>query len=465
MSNKHQLLIIFCFFFTSLAFGQFVKIEKISIQGNKKTKEETILRDIHFAVGDSIEIGKLGDFVEKNRLQLMNTLLFATVSINVKNWDTEKNTAEILIEIKENWYIYPYVYADLADRNFNVWWKDKNHDLKRLNYYAGVRWNNLTGNRDLLRMYFQFGFARKLEASYTFPNLGKNNNIGFFSNIYYQKNKEVWYNTAKDSIQFFRDETQYLQQNFRIYGGFTYRYKLRTLQYLKFQYNKSHVADIIVSDKNPFYFDQTNSLKYSSLEYKLSYDYRNIRPYPNKGSFFTATIEKQGIFKKDNVNALYVSALYAKFISFSPKISLEIISKAKTELTQNRQPYYNLRAFGYGKDYLRGYEYFVIDGAKFAYVKTSLRYQILDKNVNYGNIIEKNKYFIPIKAFISINNDIGKVYNPYTNSSNVLPNRMLWGKGVGLDVIFYYNIVLQIEYSFNHFGKGGVYLHLKTALE
>ena len=258
---------------------------------------------------------------------------------------------------------------------------------------------------------------------------------------------------------------EYLQQNFRIYGGFTYRYKLRTLQYLKFQYNKSHVADIIVSDKNPFYFDQTNSLKYSSLEYKLSCDYRNIRPYPTKGSFFTATIEKQGIFKKDNVNALYVSALYAKFISFSPKISLEIISKAKTELTQNRQPYYNLRAFGYGKDYLRGYEYFVIDGAKFAYVKTSLRYQILDKNVNYGNIIEKNKYFIPIKAFISINNDVGKVYNLYTNPSNVLPNRMLWGKGIGLDVIFYYNIVGQIEYSFNHFGKGGVYLHLKTALE
>jgi outer membrane protein assembly factor BamA len=465
MNHKHNLLTIIGLFFTSLTFGQYLIIEKINIQGNKKTKEATILRDLHFAVGDSIEVGKLGDFVEKNRMQLMNTLLFSTVSINVKNWDTEKNRAEILIEVKENWYIYPYIYVDLADRNFNVWWKDKHRDLKRLNYYTGVRWNNLTGNRDILRAYFQFGYARKVEASYTFPNLGKKNNIGFFSNIYYYKNKEVWYNTANDSIQFYRDEKQYAQQNFRVYGGFTYRYKLRILQYLKFQYNKSHVADVIVSDKNPYYFDQTNTLKYSSLEYKFSYDYRNIRPYPTKGSFFTATLEKQGLFKTDNVNAFYISALYAKFISFSPKMSLEIISKAKTELTAKRQPYYNMRAFGYGKDYLRGYEYYVIDGAKFAYIKTSLRYKIFDNNIKTTDFLTKTKYSVPIKAFICINNDIGKVYNPYTAPSNILPNRLLWGKGIGLDVILYYNLVGQIEYSFNHFGKGGVYLHLKTALE
>jgi hypothetical protein len=465
MNYKHKLLTVICLFFSALLFGQYVKIEKISVQGNKKTKEATILRDLHFSVGDSVEVGALGDFIEKNRLQLMNTLLFSEVKINIKNWDTEKNTAEIRIDLTENWYIYPYIYADLADRNFNVWWKDKNHDLRRLNYYAGVRWSNLTGNRDLFRMYFQFGFGRKLEASYTFPNLGKNNNIGFFSNIYYYKNKEVWYNTANDSLQFFRDENQYVQQNFRVYGGFTYRYKLRTLQSLKFQFNKSRIADIIVADKNPYYFDQSNGLKYSSLEYKISLDYRNIRPYPTKGSFFVATFEKQGLFKTDNVNALYISALYAKYISFSPKINLEIISKVKTELTKKRQPYYNLRAFGYGKDYLRGYEYYVVDGAQFAYIKTSLRCKIFEKIINPIDFLAKDKYSIPIKAFISINNDIGKVYNPYSNPSNILPNRLLWGKGIGLDIIFYYNVVGQIEYSFNHFGKGGVYLHLKTPLE
>ena len=465
MDCKPKLLIIICLCVSTFTFGQFVKIQKITIEGNKKTKEATILRDLHFVVGDSVAVSEMGSFVEKNRLQLMNTLLFDNVKINVKNWNTERNTAEIYIAVSENWYVYPYAYADLADRNFNVWWKEKNRDLKRLNYYLGLRWSNPTGNRDLLRVYFQFGFARKVEASYTFPNIGKNNNIGFFSNVYYSKYKEIWYETAKDSLQFYRDESQYVQQNFRAYGGFTYRYKLRTLHRLKFQYNKSGITDVIAADKNPYYFDQTNSLNYSSLEYKYSYDMRDMKPYPTKGSFFTSTFEKQGIFKNDNVDALYLSALYAKYISFSPKISLELISKIRTELTGKRQPYYNLRAFGYGKDYLRGYEYYVVDGAKFAYLKTSLRYKFFEKKLDLGEFIPENNRFIPFKAFFTINNDIGKVYNPYANPSNVLPNRLLWGKGIGLDMVFYYNIIGQIEYSFNHFGKGAIYLHLKTALE
>ena len=465
MDFKHKLLIIICLCISTFAYGQFVKIKKITIEGNKKTKETTILRDLHFAVGDSIEVGELGNFIEKNRLQLMNTLLFSSVKINIKNWNTEKNTAEIHILVDELWYIYPYIYADLADRNFNVWWKDKNHDLKRLNYYVGLRWNNLTGNGDILRTYFQFGFGRKIEASYNFPNIGKNRNIGFFSNVYFNKNKEVWYETARDSLQFYRDESQYVQQNFRAYGGFTYRYKLRTLHRLKFQYNKSHITDAIATDKNPYYFDQTNSLNYSSLEYKFSYDKRNIRPYPTKGSFFTTTFEKQGIFKNDNVDALYISALYAKYLSISPKLSIEIISKVRSELTGKRQPYYNLRAFGYGKDYLRGYEYYVVDGARFVYLKTSIHYKIFEKNIDFGSFIPESIRFLPVKIFLSINNDIGKVYNPYANLSNQLPNRLLYGKGIGLDAIFFYGTMGQIEYSFNHFGEGAVYLHLKTTLE
>ena len=43
---------------------------------------------------------------------------------------------------------------------------------------------------------------------------------------------------------------------------------------------------------------------------------------------------------------------------------------------------------------------------------------------------------------------------------NALSNRLLWGGGIGLDIVLYYDKVIQIEYSFNDLMENGYFLHL-----
>jgi hypothetical protein len=40
----------------------------------------------------------------------------------------------------------------------------------------------------------------------------------------------------------------------------------------------------------------------------------------------------------------------------------------------------------------------------------------------------------------------------------------LWGGGVGLDLVFFFDFALRIEGSVNHLGQAGLYLNFKTGL-
>ncbi|MCB0565677.1 MAG: hypothetical protein KDD01_15005, partial [Phaeodactylibacter sp.] len=59
-----------------------------------------------------------------------------------------------------------------------------------------------------------------------------------------------------------------------------------------------------------------------------------------------------------------------------------------------------------------------------------------------------------------LNNDLGYTNDPYTARLNPLSNRLLWGGGIGLDIVLYYDKVIQIEYSFNDLMENGLFLHL-----
>jgi hypothetical protein len=43
--------------------------------------------------------------------------------------------------------------------------------------------------------------------------------------------------------------------------------------------------------------------------------------------------------------------------------------------------------------------------------------------------------------------------------NNFLANTPLWGKGLGLDMVTYYGIVVRFEYSFNKLNQSGFFLH------
>lgn len=447
--------------------NNWVFIEKITLNGHNKTHDKIILRELDFQVGDTILASKIKNRFDKNREMLINSALFSKVEINIGKWDYDQNSIEIVINLQEAWYIFPFGWASLADRNFNVWWKEKNHSLRRINYQIGLRWNNLTGHRDLIRVSTAFGFDKRYEIDYKIPGINRRRTIGIYFNALQSKNKEVWYATHKDSLQFYRNESAPQIKRQRLTTGLTFRPKFRTTHALQLTFFNNEVNEVIAKDRNPeFFLGGATNQRYFSLFYKYTSDWRDNKFYPRRGHFWTISFQKDGLISKnESVQAFYLSTLYAQYLKiYGSKVNYEGIVKIRKELTNNPQPYFNIRALGYGYDYLRGYEYYVIDGANFIYAKNSIRFALLDKLIDLGSYVPPKFRHYPLKVWLTLNNDFGYVKNS-ANLNNRMPNRLLWGRGIGLNIKVFQMSYAQIELSQNHLKQTNIFLHTKLPLE
>jgi hypothetical protein len=103
---------------------------------------------------------------------------------------------------------------------------------------------------------------------------------------------------------------------------------------------------------------------------------------------------------------------------------------------------------------MQGFEYYVVDGAAGAYIKTSLNRQLFQFKINKPTTI-------PFRVFAKIFGNAGYVYNPEPGENN-LANRMLYSGGIGLDIFTMYDITFKLEWSFNSLGQNGLFLHRKS---
>ena len=66
----------------------------------------------------------------------------------------------------------------LADRNFNEWWENYNHDLSRVIYGLKLYQYNMRGRNETLTLTAQFGFIQRYELMYRIPYLDKRQKQG-----------------------------------------------------------------------------------------------------------------------------------------------------------------------------------------------------------------------------------------------------------------------------------------------
>ncbi len=441
-------------------------IRDFIFEGNRKTKAQVLTREFTIGIGDTIPLSELAIKLEENRLRLLNTNMFNDVKINVKNW-TFDDKVSIVISIVERWYFYPIPIFELADRDFNVWWKEQNHDIRRSNYGIRLTHSNFTGRRDPLTALIQFGYTPKFSLSYSFPYLDKKQTTGAFVDYLYSTNREIGYTTINNRVVFYKKSLKSIFTRLSYSGGITYAPGLFDKHVLSFGYSKQTLDTSVTATLNRDYFLDSRTVQaYSWLSYNYSNDTRDFKPYPMKGHLMSVNVHKAGLFKEDNAHTLNVSARWSQYFKLTKKLSIETIARGKTTLNRQTQPYNFQRAIGYGGDYLRGYELFVVDGYDFGMLKNSLRLQLIDKDYDLSRYI-KNKLLkgweiLPIKMFLSGNFDIGYSYTPQYKPTNDFNNRLLYGGGIGLDFLAYHGMLWQFEYSFNHTGQGGFYLHYQS---
>ncbi len=454
--------IAFIFLFPTSALGQkadYFVINNVVLEGNQRTKYLIIYNELDLLPGDTVFISDFSKRKLVNEKRLLSTALFTSVDINIKNWNVDKMVGDIHILMQENWYVYPSLIFELADRNFNVWWTDQNKDFNRVNYGIGIDHINLTGRKDKIRLKIQRGYTRKYEIKYDYPYLSKT--WGAFGEIFFANQKEIGYKTINNKTVFEQlEDERIMLRRFRTGFGLNYRPDIFNFHNFKIEYHHNEIDEYVALELNPDYFlNGATDLRYFALKYDYTHDRRIFNLYPEGGFLVFLNIAKEGVGIFGDFNNLSVAAGLEKYFKLGEKWLWGGRLKAKANVIRNKIAFANNTGLGYGNDVVRGYELYVADGTDFVLAKSSFRFKIYETNKNWGKYMFLRQFKkMNFRFFFRINLDIGYVNEPTYIETNTLNNRFLIGYGPAVDLLLYHTYIMSFEYSFNHLGEGGLFI-------
>ena len=451
---------------TSLFAGNWpgkVCIKNLSVTGTKKTKIYIVYREIHFKKGDSLLISGLQKELEQARQQVYNTTLFNDVYFELTAIDP--GNVNINVRVTERWYAYPVPQFQLVDRNFNDWYKTQKASLNRVNYGLKLVHFNLSGRRDQLRIYIINGYSKNISFRYTAPYSNKTLTEGFtIGGGYLQKRELAYKSNYKDSLLFYpsnpatKAKADFVYKSWYINAGYIIRKGFFKKHIFSASYTYIKVADSVI-DKlyNPNYFKEpVNSKGIIDLSYSQQYSNVNNGSYPLTGKTAFFAIQKRGLGFTGGVNMLLLEAGLNKYFDMGKNWYSSFQLNGKIKLPFN-QAYINQSGLGYGENYLRGLEYYVIDGVATALIKSTIKKKLIAFNVPF-RYLPKLLTKIPFTIFAKTFTDVGYAYNKKTYATN-LNNRLLYSGGFGIDILTLYDINLRFEYSFNQLRENGLFLH------
>jgi len=231
--------------------------------------------------------------METGRQQLMNTALFHHVVVASK--DFEGNKVNILVEVKERWYLFPMPYFKPVDRNLNQWLVEQKASLDRVNYGVKLKYNNATGRNDKFMLWLINGYTRQISFGYDRRYIDKKLKWGAAVGFSYGKNRGFNYSTVNVKQVFRKDTDNYIRRFMNANFSVSYRRALNTRHTFGIGYSSEEVNDTIVA-LNPAYFKEgRHSIGYPSLYYNMTWLNLDYIPYPTRGYTAQVTISKNGL--------------------------------------------------------------------------------------------------------------------------------------------------------------------------
>jgi outer membrane protein assembly factor BamA len=232
------------------------RVTGIEVNGNDVTKNEIITRELTFKVGDTLSLERMSYNIERSENNIFNTTLFNYVTIIP---EFKENTVAFSIFVFERWYVWPFPLIENADRNFNVWWQNK--DFDRLSYGMRLVWNNFRGRNETLVLTGKAGFQERLSLAYGIPYLDREKKFGLKLEVGYSMNKEVNYGSSENKRLFYKEIETPQRRNSYANMRFTWRDKLYTRQHFTLFYNRISVTDTLQELGQPFELLPGNSSK------------------------------------------------------------------------------------------------------------------------------------------------------------------------------------------------------------
>jgi len=431
-----------------------VVVRSVRIEGNHRTRERIVRREMELHPGDTVLITRLAEKLAWDQRKISNTNLFITVDVAAVPAVSQR--IDVAVTLKERMFLFAFPTFFLADRNFSEWWYERNRDLRRTVYGGRMYYKNLTGNNDRLRAILEFGFLTRADLTYSLPYLDRAQKTGISVGASYVTNKEIAYRSRQDKLVFVRDEAL-LRGRFLAGLVLTRRNRFYAFHRAELRYSRTSVADTIARLNPDYFLNGRTRQRYVQVGYTYTYDRRDNVAYPLKGLHLDLSADRYGLLPTDDLHQTDLQGSLSRFWPLSRRWFVSSTVAGKVSWPQ-RQPYFNLRGLGYQNEFVRGYELYVIDGQRYGLVKNTLRFQLLNTRKTFSWIPVRQFSTVPLALYLTAFGDAGFVHSSLAEQyQSRFANRWLGGAGLGLDVVTFYNAVFQLNYAVNRRGETGFY--------
>ncbi len=434
-------------------------VHEIVIEGNRVTKEQIILRELLFGVGDTIRKMELLPVLQRSRENLLNLLLFNFVYFEVNH--LPGNHIQVILRVTERWYIWPVPILEYADRNFSTF--IKNRDWEKINYGAWLRWNNFRGRNELLTAKLRLGYIREYALAYSVPNLGKKQQHGISTGFNMNQQNEVFISTVYNQPVEYRPLDKPAQIRLNAFANYSYRRKLYATHSFRFEYLDYLVSDSVAIVNPNFLGEARTRLNYFRLSYDFVYDIRDSKIYPLEGFIVKLRAEKVGL---GIIPAFpYPSLRFTTVLMFHQKLvnRLYFSNATKAHYSQEKVlPHVLNRGLGY-HEFLSGYESYVMDGSDYFITKYILKFQLVKPTTYTLPLIGMEQFSkVHYAIYFNIFADAGFVNNDFPGPTNTMVNNWQYSTGAGIDFVTYYDQVFRVDFAINRYGEYGIFFHIET---
>lgn len=394
------------------------RIRLILLQGNEKTRDEVILREMKLQQGDKLDLEEM----EKDRLRIQNLGIFNRVEIDVV---PTGEGAILVVSVSEMWYIYPY---PIIFRNERDW--------GRLSVGAGLLHMNFRGRREIIDFSGWLGFNPAVKLAYTNPWVLGNSRLYTRISLFARKVRNQSF-TALDSVV---NEHQY---------GFGWtigkRYGLHTFADGDFGYRRvtlSHNAGGTLSDSGKDHLPH--------IGFSIRNDKRDLWEYPHEGHYIALWMRKTGWFGR-TVNYFRYGVDLRKYI---PIGKTTLAFRTAGNFNSGTIPVYEKVHFGFVTR-IRGHFSDKATGDNLAIASAEFRFPILPISYHdWGPFQSMGRYGTNLRFGISAGLffDTGNVW--FDDEFDF--DKSISGWGAGLHFFLPYNGLIRVEYGFDEDWHGQV---------
>lgn len=445
------ILSVLCFQ-TSVAANDSLILRKVDFHGSFKNQIPILFRAMKpIEEGMKIAIDDTTKIQNEIYKLLNNTELFNDIQIEGSVIEAEYY---LNIGIWERFPIIPEGDVSFADRNINVWMKERNFDLRRINIGVGATYHNFLGKQQKIGLFLQAGYTPKISVKYENPYLDRQKIHGWGFETSWSANKELVVATDNHKLVFYKNENYFIYHHFE--GLLFYQYKPDNILEIQvasgLDWEQFH--DEVFENESDFMFPKQNEYWTWKNRLKLSYNKVDHWNYPLTG--WRAIMETTFHIPLSNQEFYWpVSAQFDYYLPLSKRWYLSVIQRFNWNINQGGS-YPFQQNLGYNQHYIRGFESYVFDGQGFYLARQNLKFLLLDWQYPLSW-----KYFetIPLKILVKGFADQGVYWdNPLLKPSRY-SEQALYSFGLGIDILTLYGLKFRIEYSLNNLYDSGFNFH------